>query len=76
MAEALTRKTKRKNRTLKTQDLELDRFDSLPWNSSFPQPTENDDKSFSLFTGSNELEGGSFVSLVLSNTFCFNIILC
>ncbi|WJX76256.1 RNA helicase [Trifolium repens] len=62
MAEALTRKTKRKNRTLKTQDLELDRFDSLPWNSSFPQPTENDDKSFSLFTGSNELEGG-FLSL-------------
>ncbi|XP_045794355.1 DEAD-box ATP-dependent RNA helicase 13 [Trifolium pratense] len=62
MAEASTRKAKRKNRTLKTQDLELDRFDSLPWNSSLPQPTENDDNSFSLFTGSNELEGG-FLSL-------------
>lgn len=64
MAEASVKKSKRKNRNLKPQEAELDRFDSLPWNSSIPQPDENDDNdaSFSLFTGSNELEGG-FLSL-------------
>ncbi|XP_058767695.1 DEAD-box ATP-dependent RNA helicase 13 isoform X2 [Vicia villosa] len=65
MAEAATssmRKAKRKNRSLKTQDPELDRLESLPWNSSIPQQDEQDDNAFSLFTGSNELEGG-FLSL-------------
>ncbi|CAL5192497.1 unnamed protein product [Lathyrus oleraceus] len=65
MAEAATsstRKAKRNNRNLKTQDPELDRLESLPWNSSLPQHDEQDDNTFSLFTGSNELEGG-FLSL-------------
>jgi len=68
MTEASIKKSKRKNRTLKPHEAELDRFDSLPWNSSIPQPDENDDNdaSFSLFTGSNELEGGKLrVTLVL-----------
>ncbi|KAI5429075.1 hypothetical protein KIW84_033895 [Lathyrus oleraceus] len=61
MAEAATsstRKAKRNNRNLKTQDPELDRLESLPWNSSLPQHDEQDDNTFSLFTGSNELERG------------------
>ncbi|CAK8542108.1 unnamed protein product [Lathyrus sativus] len=65
MAEAATsstRKAKRNNRNLKSQDPELDRLESLPWNSSLPQHDEQDDNTFSLFTGSNELEGG-FLSL-------------
>ncbi|KAJ6323916.1 hypothetical protein OIU76_011250, partial [Salix suchowensis] len=38
-------------------DPELDRFDSLPWNSSISQ-----DDPFSVIAGSHELEGG-FLSL-------------
>ncbi|XP_004509501.1 DEAD-box ATP-dependent RNA helicase 13 [Cicer arietinum] len=58
---SLMQKTKRKKRTLEHKDPELDRLESLPWNSSLPQHND-DDNSFSLFTGSNELEGG-FLSL-------------
>ncbi|CAJ1950042.1 unnamed protein product [Sphenostylis stenocarpa] len=53
------RKLKRK-RTLAQSDPELDRLNSLPWNSSLPQ--NDDDDVFSMFIGSNELEGG-FLSL-------------
>ncbi|GMP64611.1 hypothetical protein CsSME_00025809 [Camellia sinensis var. sinensis] len=35
---------------------QLDRFDSLPWNSSL---SKNDDP-FSISVGSSELEGGRF----------------
>jgi hypothetical protein len=43
-------------------DPELDRLESLPWNSSLPQHDEQDDNTCSLFTGSIEFEGG-FLSL-------------
>lgn len=79
MAEASVKKSKRKNRNLKPQEAELDRFDSLPWNSSIPQPDENDDNdaSFSLFTGSNELEGGKirFTLILQWNDFILMFIL-
>lgn len=47
------KKSKKANRT-KLDSEELERIDSLSWNPSIP---DNDDP-FSLFTGSNELEGG------------------
>lgn len=56
-ANSSQRKPKRKRASAKS-DPELDRLDSLPWNSALPQ--NDDDDAFSLFIGSNELEGGSF----------------
>ncbi|RDX93054.1 DEAD-box ATP-dependent RNA helicase 13 [Mucuna pruriens] len=53
------RKPKRKRATARS-DPELDRLNSLPWNSALPQ--NDDDDIFSMFIGSNELEGG-FLSL-------------
>ncbi|XP_062166788.1 DEAD-box ATP-dependent RNA helicase 13 isoform X2 [Alnus glutinosa] len=50
--------SKRKHWRKRTvQDIELERFDSLPWSSSLP-----DDDPFSMVVGTNELEGG-FLSL-------------
>ncbi|KAK7292619.1 hypothetical protein RJT34_15470 [Clitoria ternatea] len=49
------KKSKRK-RSHAVEDPELERLDSLPWHSALPQH-ENDD-AFSIFIGSNELEGG------------------
>jgi len=63
VATSSQRKLKRK-RTLAKSDPELDRLNSLPWNSSLPQ--NDDDDAFSIFIGSNELEGGS-----LSQTITF-----
>ncbi|XP_068478000.1 DEAD-box ATP-dependent RNA helicase 13 isoform X2 [Phaseolus vulgaris] len=59
VATSSQRKLKRK-RTLAKSDPEFDRLNSLPWNSSLPQ--NDDDGAFSIFIGSNELEGG-FLSL-------------
>ncbi|KAK7390010.1 hypothetical protein VNO78_25307 [Psophocarpus tetragonolobus] len=53
------RKPKRK-RALAKSDPEVERLNSLPWNSALPQ--NDDDDAFSMFIGSNELEGG-FLSL-------------
>ncbi|KAH1240989.1 DEAD-box ATP-dependent RNA helicase 13 [Glycine max] len=58
-ANSSQRKPKRKRASAKS-DPELDRLDALPWNSALPQ--NDDDDAFSLFIGSNELEGG-FLSL-------------
>ncbi|XP_057454547.1 DEAD-box ATP-dependent RNA helicase 13 [Lotus japonicus] len=55
------RKAKRKSRTLASGDPELERLNSLSWNPTFPQQDDDNDP-FSLFIGSNELEGG-FLSL-------------
>ncbi|KAJ1392610.1 RNA helicase, DEAD-box type, Q motif [Sesbania bispinosa] len=54
------RNAKRKKRALAAGDPELERLNTLPWNSALPQ--NDDDDPFSLFIGSNELEGG-FLSL-------------
>ncbi|KAK6254651.1 hypothetical protein SCA6_015956 [Theobroma cacao] len=51
------RKQKRKRRV---HDPELERLDSLPWNSSLRDKEEDD--TFSLFIGSGDLDGG-FLSL-------------
>ncbi|XP_075654482.1 DEAD-box ATP-dependent RNA helicase 13 [Castanea sativa] len=48
---------KKHNRKRTRQDVELERFDSLPWNPALP-----DDDPFSVVVGTNELEGG-FLSL-------------
>ncbi|XP_027334820.1 DEAD-box ATP-dependent RNA helicase 13 isoform X1 [Abrus precatorius] len=55
------RKPKRK-RAVAPRDPELDRLNLLPWNPALPQHDNDDDDTFSLFIGSNELEGG-FLSL-------------
>ncbi|XP_017442305.1 DEAD-box ATP-dependent RNA helicase 13 [Vigna angularis] len=59
VATSSLKKLKRK-RNLAKGDPELERLNSLPWNSSLPQ--NDDDDAFSLFIGTNELEGG-FLSL-------------
>ncbi|XP_027908143.1 DEAD-box ATP-dependent RNA helicase 13 isoform X2 [Vigna unguiculata] len=59
VATSSLKKLKRK-RTVARSDPELERLNSLPWNSSLPQ--NDDDGAFSLFIGTNELEGG-FLSL-------------
>ncbi|KAE8721759.1 DEAD-box ATP-dependent RNA helicase 13 [Hibiscus syriacus] len=51
---------KRKKRKRTKHDPELERLDSLPWNSSLPN--EEEDDAFSLFIGSGDLDGG-FLSL-------------
>ncbi|KAL2335923.1 hypothetical protein Fmac_010369 [Flemingia macrophylla] len=53
------RKPKRK-RVVAASDPDVDRLDSLPWNPALSQ--QDDDDAFSIFIGSNELEGG-FLSL-------------
>ncbi|GMI72082.1 hypothetical protein HRI_000877500 [Hibiscus trionum] len=53
-------KMKRQKRKRTKHDPELERFDSLPWNSSLPN--EEEDDAFSLFIGSGDLDGG-FLSL-------------
>nr|KYP77042.1 DEAD-box ATP-dependent RNA helicase 13 [Cajanus cajan] len=58
-ASAAQRKPKRK-RVAAASDPEFERLNSLPWNSALPQ--HDDDDAFSMFMGSNELEGG-FLSL-------------
>ncbi|KAG5041982.1 hypothetical protein JHK87_005897 [Glycine soja] len=61
-ANSSQRKPKRKRASARS-DPELDRLDALPWNSALPpQNDDDDDDAFSLFIGSNELEGG-FLSL-------------
>jgi len=55
VATSSLKKLKRK-RTVARSDPELERLNSLPWNSSLPQ--NDDDGAFSLFIGTNELEGG------------------
>ncbi|KAL3506278.1 hypothetical protein ACH5RR_031660 [Cinchona calisaya] len=51
---------KAKKRARVNSDKQLERLDSLPWNSSLSEI--NDDDAFSFLIGSNELEGG-FLSL-------------
>ncbi|PPD95126.1 hypothetical protein GOBAR_DD07815 [Gossypium barbadense] len=53
-------KKKNQNRKRTKHDPELERLDSLPWNSSLPN--EEEDDAFSLFIGSGDLDGG-FLSL-------------
>ncbi|KAH1256144.1 DEAD-box ATP-dependent RNA helicase 13 [Glycine max] len=60
-ANSSQRKPKRKRASARS-DPELDRLDALPWNSALPPQNDDDDDAFSLFIGSNELEGG-FLSL-------------
>ncbi|OIV89628.1 hypothetical protein TanjilG_14600 [Lupinus angustifolius] len=54
------RKSKRKFSKVRDSE-QLDRLESLPWNSSISQD-EHDDP-FSMIVGSNEVEGGGFLSL-------------
>lgn len=53
------KKSKKAKRFHRVDSEQLGRLDSLPWSSSLP---DNNDDSFSLLAGSNELEGG-FLSL-------------
>ncbi|CAK9165371.1 unnamed protein product, partial [Ilex paraguariensis] len=53
MASQPSRKAKKRTRVDSEQ---LERLDSLPWNSSLPN--DNDDDLFSLLIGPSELEGG------------------
>ncbi|XP_061340168.1 DEAD-box ATP-dependent RNA helicase 13 [Gastrolobium bilobum] len=55
-ASSSQRKSKRKRAAAAAADPELERLNSLPWNPALPQ--HDDDDSFALFIGSNELEGG------------------
>ncbi|TYJ20248.1 hypothetical protein E1A91_A09G250400v1 [Gossypium mustelinum] len=57
---SLSKKKNQKRKRTK-HDPELERLDSLPWNSSLPNEEEEDD-TFSLFIGSGDLDGG-FLSL-------------
>ncbi|KAL7145088.1 hypothetical protein ABFS83_07G055800 [Erythranthe nasuta] len=49
-----------KKRARVDSEEKLERFNSLPWSSSLPQSNggDDDDTDYSLFIGSNELEGG------------------
>ncbi|KAK4406014.1 DEAD-box ATP-dependent RNA helicase 13, partial [Sesamum angolense] len=47
-----------KKRARLESDQKLERLDSLPWSSSLPESNGGGDDDFSLFIGSNELEGG------------------
>ncbi|XP_011091368.1 DEAD-box ATP-dependent RNA helicase 13 [Sesamum indicum] len=47
-----------KKRARQESDQKLERLDSLPWSSSLPESNGGGDDDFSLFIGSNELEGG------------------
>ncbi|XP_075523833.1 LOW QUALITY PROTEIN: DEAD-box ATP-dependent RNA helicase 13-like [Primulina tabacum] len=47
-----------KKRRLMNSDHKSERLNSLPWNSSLPESNDGNDDLFSLFIGSNELEGG------------------
>lgn len=51
--QSMSSQNKRLKRKKTHKDPELERLDSLPWNSSIP----NDD-TLSAFIGSNDLEGG------------------
>ncbi|KAL2506497.1 DEAD-box ATP-dependent RNA helicase 13 [Abeliophyllum distichum] len=53
-------KARRKLKKRVRVDLEqnLERLDSLPWNSSLPENDGSNHDPFSVFNGSNELEGG------------------
>ncbi|XP_073159003.1 DEAD-box ATP-dependent RNA helicase 13-like isoform X2 [Henckelia pumila] len=55
-----TKKAKRssRKRRLRDSDQKLERLNSLPWSSSLPETNDSIDDPFSLFIGSNELEGG------------------
>ncbi|XP_059632279.1 DEAD-box ATP-dependent RNA helicase 13 [Cornus florida] len=57
-SQPLKKKPKRSNRRVREESDQLERIDSLQWNQSL----SNNDDSFSLVAGSNELEGG-FLSL-------------
>lgn len=50
---------KAKKQALKDSSEQIERLDSLPWNSAF---TEKDD-ALPLLIGSNELEGGAYLFL-------------
>lgn len=52
---SLSKKKNQKRKRTK-HDPELERLDSLPWNSSLPN--EEEDDTFSLFIGSGDLDGG------------------
>ncbi|XP_017219450.1 DEAD-box ATP-dependent RNA helicase 13 [Daucus carota subsp. sativus] len=54
-------KRKKPRRVSRVDSEQLDRIDSLPWHSSLPEFTSNDD-TFSIVAGTNELDGG-FLSL-------------
>ncbi|XVE81965.1 hypothetical protein DITRI_Ditri15bG0108800 [Diplodiscus trichospermus] len=56
---SVSKKKKQKRKRTK-HDPEVERLDSLPWNSSLPDKDEDD--AFSLFIGSGDLDGG-FLSL-------------
>lgn len=56
VAASSQRKIKRTKQALEAGNPELERIDSLPRNSAIPQ--QNEDDPFSIFIGSNELEGG------------------
>ncbi|XP_073299751.1 DEAD-box ATP-dependent RNA helicase 13 isoform X2 [Primulina huaijiensis] len=47
-----------KKKRLMDSDHKSERLNSLPWNSSLPESNDGNDDLFSLFIGSNELEGG------------------
>ncbi|KAL0388297.1 UNVERIFIED_CONTAM: DEAD-box ATP-dependent RNA helicase 13 [Sesamum radiatum] len=47
-----------KKRARLESDQKLERLDSHPWSSSLPESNGGGDDDFSLFIGSNELEGG------------------
>ncbi|GKU85643.1 hypothetical protein SLEP1_g281 [Rubroshorea leprosula] len=52
---SLAKQKKKQKRKRTNSDPELDRLDSLRWNTSLP---DNQDETFSLFFGSGELDGG------------------
>ncbi|XVF66367.1 hypothetical protein PTKIN_Ptkin10aG0030100 [Pterospermum kingtungense] len=57
---SLSSKKKKQKRKRTKHDPEVERLDSLPWNSCLPDKEEDD--TFSLFIGSGDLDGG-FLSL-------------
>ncbi|KAI3430103.1 uncharacterized protein J3R85_008246 [Psidium guajava] len=60
-APSRTQRSKRKRKRSRDGP-EIERFDSLPWTRSLPDEGDGGESAFSLFIGSNELQGG-FLSL-------------
>lgn len=59
----LRKKNLKRKRT--RSELESESFNSLPWSSALP--VDANDPAFSLFMGSNELDGGQFHSLLITD---------
>ncbi|PIN20996.1 RNA helicase [Handroanthus impetiginosus] len=62
MASEKKAKRNSKKRARVDSDQQLEQLNSLPWSSSLPESNGGGNEDFSLFVGSNELEGG-FLSL-------------